>query len=86
MTSSSALTVMSPTTAALGRDGVAALVERTCRLARRFAQGMREAGFSVLNDVVLNQVVVDFGNAARTESVITAIQREGMGHHRRRRR
>jgi glutamate/tyrosine decarboxylase-like PLP-dependent enzyme len=65
------------TLAALGRDGVAALVERTCLLARRFAQGMRDAGFGVLNDVVLNQVVVDFGNAARTESVIAAIQRDG---------
>lgn len=63
--------------AALGRDGVAALVERTCQLARRFAGGMRDAGFGVLNDVVLNQVVVDFGDAARTESVIAAIQREG---------
>jgi glutamate/tyrosine decarboxylase-like PLP-dependent enzyme len=65
------------TLAALGWDGVAALVERTCLLARRFAQGMRDAGFGVLNDVVLNQVVVDFGNAARTESVIAAIQRDG---------
>jgi glutamate/tyrosine decarboxylase-like PLP-dependent enzyme len=63
--------------AALGRDGVAALVERTCRLARRFALGLREAGCSVLNDVVLNQVVVEFGNAAPTESVIAAIQRDG---------
>ncbi len=63
--------------AALGRDGVAALVGRTCQLARRFAGGMREAGFGVLNDVVLNQVVVDFGSPARTGSVIAAIQREG---------
>ena len=63
--------------AALGRDGVAALVGRTCQLARRFAAGVGDAGFSVLNEVVLNQVVVDFGNAARTESVIAAIQREG---------
>jgi glutamate/tyrosine decarboxylase-like PLP-dependent enzyme len=65
------------TLAALGRDGVAALVARTCQLASRFAEGMREAGFGVLNDVVLNQVVVDFGAAARTESVIAAVQREG---------
>ena len=53
--------------AALGRDGVADLVDRTCALARRFADGMRGAGYTVLNDVVLNQVVVDFGDAARTE-------------------
>ena len=31
----------------------------------------------MLNDVVLNQVVVDFGDAARTEAVIAAVQREG---------
>jgi glutamate/tyrosine decarboxylase-like PLP-dependent enzyme len=68
--------------ASLGRDGVADLVGRTCRLARRFAAGMREAGFNVLNDVVLNQVVVDFGDpdlgdADRTRSVIAAIQDDG---------
>ncbi len=63
--------------AALGREGVAELVERTCRLARRAADGLREAGCSVLNDVVLNQVVADFGGAARTDAVIAAIQREG---------
>jgi glutamate/tyrosine decarboxylase-like PLP-dependent enzyme len=63
--------------AALGRDGVADLVGRTCRLARRFAAGLREAGVGVLNDVVLNQVLADFGDAGRTDSVIAAIQREG---------
>jgi glutamate/tyrosine decarboxylase-like PLP-dependent enzyme len=63
--------------AALGRDGVADLVGRTCQLARRFAAGMREAGFGVLNDVVLNQVVVEFGSPARTEAVIAEVQAGG---------
>jgi len=63
--------------AALGRDGVAGLVERTCRLARRAADGLREAGATVLNDVVLNQVVAGFGGPDRTDAVIAAIQREG---------
>ena len=63
--------------ATLGRDGVAALVDRTCALARRFADGMRGAGHAVVNDVVLNQVVVDFGDEARTSAVITAVQEEG---------
>ena len=63
--------------AALGREGVAELVERTCRLARRAADGLREAGCSVFNDVVLNQVVADFGGPARTDAVIAAIQRDG---------
>jgi glutamate/tyrosine decarboxylase-like PLP-dependent enzyme len=63
--------------ATLGRDGVAALVERTCALARRFADGMRGAGYTVANDVVLNQVVVDFGGQAQTSAVIAAVQEEG---------
>ena len=63
--------------ATLGRDGVADLVDRTCALARRFADGMRAAGYSVANDVVLNQVVVDFGDEARTSAVIAAVQEEG---------
>src|SRR6185503_15971625 len=41
----------------LGRDGVADLVERTCRHARAFAQGLESHGFEVLNEVVLNQVL-----------------------------
>jgi glutamate/tyrosine decarboxylase-like PLP-dependent enzyme len=61
--------------AALGRDGVAGLVDRTCQLARRFADGIRAGGYGVLNDVVLNQVLVDFG--ARTGAVIAAVQNDG---------
>ena len=45
-------------------------------MARRFADGMRAAGHPVANDVVLNQVLVDFGGQART-SVIAAVQEEG---------
>jgi len=65
------------TLASIGRDGVGDLVERCCRLARRFADGMRAAGFAVLNDVVLNQVLVSFGDAARTDAVIAAVQADG---------
>lgn len=61
----------------LGRAGVADLIERTCRHARRFAEGLREAGHEVLNDVVLNQVLVAFGDAATTERVIAALQVDG---------
>ena len=63
--------------ATLGRDGLAALVDRTCALARRFADGMRAAGYAVANDVVLNQVIVDFGDQAHTSAVIAAVQEEG---------
>ena len=61
----------------LGRAGVRELVERCCRHARRFAEGLREAGFEVLNDVVLNQVLVSFGSPERTREVIHAIQEDG---------
>jgi glutamate/tyrosine decarboxylase-like PLP-dependent enzyme len=65
------------TLATLGRSGVADLVSRSCRLAARFADGMRAAGFAVLAEVVLNQVLVSFGPAARTDAVIAAVQAEG---------
>lgn len=61
----------------LGRSGLADLVERTCRYAARFADGLRAAGYSVLNDVVFNQVLVTFGDAETTRRVIAGIQRDG---------
>ena len=62
---------------ALGREGVDELVSRNCRQARRFAERLSAAGFEILNDVVLNQVLVAFGDAERTARVIAAIQAEG---------
>jgi glutamate/tyrosine decarboxylase-like PLP-dependent enzyme len=62
---------------ALGRTGLAELLERCCRHARRFADGLRAAGHRVLNEVVLNQVLVSFGDAERTHRVIGAIQADG---------
>ncbi len=61
----------------LGRSGLEELVERNCAQARRFAEAFRAAGLTVLNDVVLNQVLVQFGDAARTRRVIAAIQDDG---------
>jgi glutamate/tyrosine decarboxylase-like PLP-dependent enzyme len=61
----------------LGREGLCSLVERTCAYAQRFADAFREAGFEVLNDVVLNQVLVSFGSAEVTQKVIRAVQEEG---------
>lgn len=61
----------------LGRDGVEDLVERCCRFARQFAQALGAAGFEVLNEVVLNQVLVSFGEPAVTRRIIDAIQAEG---------
>ena len=62
----------------LGRHGVAELVERCCRHARRFAGGLQAAGYEVLNDVVLNQVLVSFGADETTRRVIGGIQSDGV--------
>lgn len=61
----------------LGRQGVAEIIERNCRQAARFAEGLRLAGYRVLNEVVLNQVLVSFGDADATRRVIAAIQADG---------
>jgi glutamate/tyrosine decarboxylase-like PLP-dependent enzyme len=62
---------------ALGRAGVAQVVERTCDLATRFADGLRTAGYEILNDVVLNQVLAAFGNDDVTWRVIAGVQADG---------
>jgi glutamate/tyrosine decarboxylase-like PLP-dependent enzyme len=62
---------------ALGREGVRDLVERTCGHARSFAKGLSEAGYEVLNEVVLNQVTVAFGDDETTRQIIREIQAEG---------
>ena len=61
----------------LGGDGIAELVDRCCLLARRFADGLAAGGAEVVNDVVLNQVLVGFGNDARTDRVVDSVQAEG---------
>jgi glutamate/tyrosine decarboxylase-like PLP-dependent enzyme len=61
----------------LGRSGLRAMVERNCHQAQRFASHLRSAGFAVLNDVVLNQVLVSFGSPEETRSVIAELQSEG---------
>jgi glutamate/tyrosine decarboxylase-like PLP-dependent enzyme len=61
----------------LGRSGLAEMIERNCQQAERFAAGLRAAGFDILNDVVINQVMVAFGDDDTTRRVIAAIQQEG---------
>jgi glutamate/tyrosine decarboxylase-like PLP-dependent enzyme len=61
----------------LGRSGMAEIVERTTGHARRFAAGLKAAGFQVLNDVVINQVLVSFGTPERTLRTIARLQAEG---------
>jgi len=75
----------------LGREGLADLIERCCRLATRMADGLRDApGVAILNDVVLNQVLLRFAPPdgadtaapdadidAFTREVIAAVQADG---------
>lgn len=61
----------------LGRAGTAELIERCCRHAARFAEGFRAAGHQVLNDVVLNQVLVSFGDDETTRRVVAGVQTDG---------
>jgi glutamate/tyrosine decarboxylase-like PLP-dependent enzyme len=72
--------------ASLGREGIAAIVERCCAHARRFAELLAaQPGIVVLNDVVLNQVLVRFldpsgrdqDHDARTRAVIAKVQQDG---------
>lgn len=62
----------------LGQVGVAALLERTCRYARAFAQGLKDHGFEILNDVVLNQVLVSLESPEATRAMISHLQAEGV--------
>src|SRR5256714_8996521 len=61
----------------LGRSGLADLVERPCRYAVRFAEGLRAEGYTILNEVMFNQVLVTFGDDERTRRVIVGIQPDG---------
>jgi glutamate/tyrosine decarboxylase-like PLP-dependent enzyme len=61
----------------LGRSGLREMIERNCRQAKVFAERLRKAGFAILNNVVLNQVLVSFGSAEDTRRVITDIQNDG---------
>jgi glutamate/tyrosine decarboxylase-like PLP-dependent enzyme len=63
--------------ATLGRTGVAGLIGGHVALARRFASGLAAGGLDILNEVRLNQVVAACDDAAATDRMITALQREG---------
>jgi threonine aldolase len=53
------------------------MIERCCVLAAQFGARLRDSGHDVLNDVVLNQVLVGFGDGEATRRVIKAVQNEG---------
>ena len=61
----------------LGREGIAALVDGNCRAAMTIAERLRDEGLTILNDVVLNQVLVRLVDGPTTEALIAAVQADG---------
>ncbi len=61
----------------LGRRGVAEMVDRHCAQATRLADGLRDAGFEILNRVVLNQVLVRGKDDAETASIRQGVESSG---------
>jgi len=62
---------------ALGRAGIAGIVEQCCANARLFAELLEAGGATILNDVVLNQVLVRFRDGDHTRQVIERVQEDG---------
>ena len=60
-----------------GKAGLADMIDRSCAHARRFADALDGAGYNVLHEVVLNQVLVSFGDADTTRRVIARVQEDG---------
>ena len=61
----------------LGRRGIAELVERHCEQARWIGDGLAQAGYEVLNRIVLNQLVFRCSTDAQTEAIRDAVQASG---------
>jgi glutamate/tyrosine decarboxylase-like PLP-dependent enzyme len=61
----------------LGRPGLEEMIERSCNLAARFAEGLSRAGYTILNHVELNQVLVSFGDSGKNQRVMDAIANDG---------
>ena len=61
----------------LGRSGLADLIERTCQYAQRFADGLHAGGHQILNEVVINQALVSFGDEVMMHRIIEALQNDG---------
>ena len=61
----------------LGKTGLANLIDRCCRHAATFSEGLQAAGYQILNDVVLNQVLVKFKTDELTERIIKRVQDDG---------
>ena len=61
----------------LGREGVAAMIDRHCDQAARLGERLRAGGFDVLNDVAINQVLVRAGSDAATDAIRERVAASG---------
>jgi glutamate/tyrosine decarboxylase-like PLP-dependent enzyme len=61
----------------LGRQGVADLITRSCDAASTIAERLRAGGLTILNDVVLNQVLVRLVDGPTTAALVGAVQADG---------
>jgi len=61
----------------LGKSGVEELIDRCCACAKQFSIGFSKAGYEVMNDVVLNQVVINFGSDDANVAIMDAVQKDG---------
>jgi glutamate/tyrosine decarboxylase-like PLP-dependent enzyme len=61
----------------LGRDGVAEMIRTSCDAARAIARRLDAAGLTVLNEVVLNQVLVRLDDGPTTDALLAEVQADG---------
>ncbi len=61
----------------IGRSGVEELVDELCARAQQFARLLSEQGFTILNDVVFNQVLVACSSPEETAAVLKNLQQSG---------
>lgn len=61
----------------LGRQGLSDLIDRTCDLAQLLSTGLEAAGYEILNDVVMNQVVARIGTPEQHTQIAQLCQDSG---------
>lgn len=61
----------------MGSSGVADLIDRCCLHAEKLSKGLKEIGYTILNEVQLNQVVATIGNAEQLQEILSLVQEDG---------